>query len=74
LKQFALSSIALLLVVTSGVAQDVRYNFADAQFKNFKIYKWVEIRDAQKVDEPKKANQKSARRGTCEETSDQDRC
>ena len=46
-------SLALLLVGASqAAAQDVRYNFdKDAQFGNFKTYKWVVIKDAQPLNE-----------------------
>lgn len=51
MKQLELSLIVVLLAVSSAIAQDVRYNFADAQFTKFRTYKWVTIKDAQKVDE-----------------------
>jgi len=36
-----------------AIAQDVLYNFAqDADFADFKTYKWVSIGGAQKIDEP----------------------
>jgi hypothetical protein len=38
----------------------VRYNFADAHFEKFKTYKWVEFKDAQKVDEQKNKQIKDA--------------
>src|SRR3954468_16698545 len=46
-------TIGLLLLGTSiSWAQDVRYNFdKDSDFSTFKTYKWVEIKDAQKVDD-----------------------
>lgn len=45
--------IALLsLGIGSAWAQDVRYNFdKDADFSKFKTYKWVELKDAAKVDD-----------------------
>lgn len=47
--------LALLLVVldvSSAVAQDVRYNYAqDVDFTKFKTYKWVSIKNADQVDE-----------------------
>jgi hypothetical protein len=50
-----------LLVPTSAIAQDVHYNFAwDAQFKKFRTYKWVKIKDAQKADEMKDKEIKEA--------------
>jgi hypothetical protein len=46
-------TIGILLLGTSiSWAQDVRYNFdKDSDFSTFKTYKWVEIKDAQKVDD-----------------------
>ena len=36
----------------SAIGQDVRYNFSkDTDFSKFKTYKWVAIKDAQKVDD-----------------------
>jgi hypothetical protein len=60
--RIAFSSMILsLLVATSAIAQDVHYNFAwDTQFKKFRTYKWVEIKDAQKVDEMKDREIKAA--------------
>jgi hypothetical protein len=50
----------LLLLAASSVAQDIHYNFdVDTHFENFKTYKWVEIKDAQKVDELKEKEIKS---------------
>jgi len=41
---------ALLLFANSAVGQDVRYNFdKDTDFSKFKTYKWVPIKDAQKL-------------------------
>ncbi len=44
---------ALLLIFAGGaLGQDVRYNFSkDTDFSKFKTYKWVVIKDAQKVDD-----------------------
>ena len=43
-----------LLVATAAMAPDVGYNFdADTHFEKFKTYKWVEIKDSQKIDELK---------------------
>ena len=44
---------ALLVMITAVArAQDVRYNFdKDTDFSKFKTYKWVPIKDAQKVDD-----------------------
>jgi len=51
----------LLLLAASSVAQDIHYNFdVDTHFENFKTYKWVEIKDAQKVDELKEKEIKNA--------------
>ena len=53
MKKIALLSIALfLLAASTAVAQDVRYNFdKNADFSKFKTYKWVPMKDAQKVDD-----------------------
>jgi hypothetical protein len=52
---FALSfvlSVVTLLLAASSVAQDVRYNFdKNADFSKFKTYKWVAIKDADKVND-----------------------
>ncbi|HEX7194235.1 MAG TPA: DUF4136 domain-containing protein [Chthoniobacterales bacterium] len=41
-----------ILVTISAFAQDVRYNFdKDADFSKFKTYKWVTLKDAQKVND-----------------------
>ena len=48
------SILFALLLMIAGVAraQDVRYNFSkDTDFSKFKTYKWVPIKDAQKVDD-----------------------
>jgi Domain of unknown function (DUF4136) len=43
--------VALLLVSKGAVAQDVRYNFdKDTNFSTFKTYKWVDLKDAAKLD------------------------
>jgi hypothetical protein len=50
----AASILFTLLLMIAGVAraQDVRYNFdKDTDFSKFKTYKWVTIKDAQKVDD-----------------------
>ena len=51
MKRLGLLLVALLLVaVSSAVAQDVRYNFdKTAPFASYKTYKWVALKDAQKV-------------------------
>jgi hypothetical protein len=42
----------MLLLVGSALGQDVRYNFdKDTDFSKFKTYKWVDMKEAQKVDE-----------------------
>jgi hypothetical protein len=47
-----LTLMLLVLGVSAAVAQDVRYNFAqDADFSQFKTYKWVSIKNADQVDE-----------------------
>jgi hypothetical protein len=50
----------LFLTSSSAVAQDVRYNFANTRFEKYKTYKWIEIKDAQKVDEEKHKQIKDA--------------
>ena len=54
--------IALLTMgIGSAWAQDVRYNFdKDSDFSKFKTYKWVELKDAVKVDALLDKNIKSA--------------
>jgi hypothetical protein len=43
--------VVVLLTAAFGAAQDVRYNFdKSANFASFKTYKWVELKDAQKID------------------------
>jgi len=54
MKRVASICFALLFLVIAGtaLAQDVRYNFANGtDFSKFKTYKWVPIKDAQKVDD-----------------------
>lgn len=54
MKRVASICFALLILVIAGtaLAQDVRYNFANGtDFSKFKTYKWVPIKDAQKVDD-----------------------
>jgi hypothetical protein len=49
-KSFTLFAFFLLLASTA-ICQDVRYNFdKNADFSKFKTYKWVEIKDASKLD------------------------
>ena len=50
MKRFFILSVITLLLAASSVAQDVRYNFdKNADFSKFKTYKWVPIKDADKV-------------------------
>lgn len=43
--------VAIVLMSTFGAAQDVRYNFdKTANFASFKTYKWVDLKDASKLD------------------------
>jgi hypothetical protein len=50
MKRFFVLSIVTLLLAASSVAQDVRYNFdKNADFSKFKSYKWVPIKDADRV-------------------------
>jgi hypothetical protein len=42
---------ALLIFSSGAIAQDVRYNFdKDTNFEGLKTYKWVNLKDAAKVD------------------------
>lgn len=51
-RPFAMSLVAVLLGASMAYAQDVRYNFdKDAQFGNFKTYKWVTLKDATPLNE-----------------------
>ena len=48
---FSLAFGVLLISAYSATAQDVRYNFdKDTDFTRFKTYRWVELKDAAKVD------------------------
>jgi hypothetical protein len=52
MKRLGLLSIILLTLAAASSAfpQDVRYNFdKNASFSNFKTYKWVELKDATKL-------------------------
>ena len=50
MKRFFVLSVVTLLLAASSLAQDVRYNFdKSADFSKFKTYKWVAIKDADKV-------------------------
>ncbi len=52
MKRFFVLSVVTLLLAASSVAQDVRFNFdKSADFSKFKTYKWVPIKDADKVNE-----------------------
>ena len=65
MKQVALFAMSLLLAASSAVAQDVRYNFAfDTHFKKFNTYKWVEVKESQKVDDVKDTEIKAALEAT----------
>ena len=45
-------AIALFVVRTAAFGQDVRYDFdKDKDFSKYKTYKWVPIKDADKVDD-----------------------
>jgi len=47
-----LPALLLLLAGTSLIAQDVRYNFdKSADFSQFKSYKWIDLKDAQKLND-----------------------
>jgi len=50
MKRIVTVSFLLLLVASSALAQDVRYNFdKSANFAGFKTYKWVVIKGAQQL-------------------------
>lgn len=50
MKKLLLAWGLVVLAVSVGVAQDVRYNFdKGADFSKFKTYKWVALKDAQSV-------------------------
>ncbi len=47
---FAFTTALLALLVGTVAAQDVRYNFdKGTDFSQFKTYKWVQLKDAQKL-------------------------
>jgi len=47
-----LLTVLLLIAVSSSFAQDVRFNFdKGASFANFKTYKWVELKGADKLND-----------------------
>ena len=47
-----LSIVSLLFAVGSALAQDVRYDFdRDKDFSKYTTYKWVDIKDADRVDD-----------------------
>jgi hypothetical protein len=47
-----LSALLFLLAGPSLIAQDVRYNFdKSADFSKFKSYKWIDLKDAQKLND-----------------------
>lgn len=51
-RRFLVSIACLILVSGFALAQDVRYNFdKDTDFSKFKTYKWVDLKDAAKVDD-----------------------
>jgi hypothetical protein len=53
MKKLSLFSIGLLLfLLGTAFGQDVRYNFdKDTDFSKYKTYRWVSIKDAQKLDD-----------------------
>src|SRR6516225_12311834 len=53
MNRLILAALVLLAIGASrGVAQDVRYDFdKDKDFSKYKTYKWVPIKDADKVDD-----------------------
>lgn len=49
---YLFSVMSVLFAAGSGTAQDVRYNFdGETSFQNFKTYKWVQFKDAAKVND-----------------------
>jgi hypothetical protein len=49
---FFCSVVLFLLMGSSALGQDVRYNFdKDTDFSKFKTYKWVQIKGAQQLDD-----------------------
>jgi hypothetical protein len=62
MKRNSLIPIAILvLVASSALAQDVRYNFdKTADFSKFKTYTWVTLKDAAKLDDITEKNIKTA--------------
>jgi hypothetical protein len=52
MKKYFLASVVLLwLCAGAALAQDVRYNFdRSTDFSKFKTYKWVNIKDAKRLD------------------------
>lgn len=51
-KLAALTAISFLFAVGSALAQDVRYDFdRDKDFSKYKSYKWVEIKQADQLDD-----------------------
>jgi hypothetical protein len=51
MKKIFLLSIMGLVFVAGAIAQDVRYNFdKDTDFSRLKTYKWVELKNATKLD------------------------
>jgi hypothetical protein len=61
MKRSGLLLTIVLLLLGISWSQDVRYNFdKDADFSKFKTYKWVELKDAAKVDDIMDKNIKAA--------------
>jgi hypothetical protein len=51
-KYLIFAAILLLVSVTTTVAQDVRYNFAQGEdFSKYKTYKWVDLKGADQADQ-----------------------
>ena len=50
-KYLILAAILLLVSVTTTVAQDVRYNFAQGEeFSKYNTYKWIDLKGIDHVD------------------------
>src|ERR1041384_1352555 len=52
MKQLVWTLLPVALLTVTGLAQDVRYNFDHgATFAQYRTYKWVEVKDAAKLNE-----------------------
>ena len=59
--KFARFALSLSLITAAAFAQDVRYNFdKGGDFTKYRTYKWVQIKDAPKLDQLSEQQLKSA--------------